>query len=138
MIEELDELLLASQKEGVKASTGISMERLADGEYDAYIEAVEFTESKSKKLMFKWEFIITGPSNVGSHEWKYDMLTSPENMLALTTNLNKFDVEFNTIKEAKTKLGSMLDTPVKLTIKTSSPTDPQKDGYRNISVIPTI
>lgn len=132
MMDELNALLEASKN--VETTDGFS--KLPDGEYEAIIESVGFTESKSSgNLMFKWEFIITGPKFIKSHEWKYVVLNKPENMKRLTTDLAKFGINITSIDNIKNGLENLLDVPVLLTIKTSESKD-GKEGYRNISVNP--
>ena len=132
MLEELEELWKASQADGV---TEDSVDKNPDGEYNATVQDVGFTESKkNKNLMFKMEFIITGPTHAGSHEWKYYVLTSDSKMKTLTTDLKKFGVKTDSMKIINEELPNILDVPVKLTIKTGKPQADGKDGYRNISV----
>lgn len=132
MMDELNALLEASKN--VETTDGFS--KLPDGEYEAIIESVGFTESKnSGNLMFKWEFIITGPKFIKSHEWKYVVLNKPENMKRLTTDLAKFGINITSIDNIKNGLVNLLDVPVLLTIKTSEAKN-DKEGYRNISITP--
>lgn len=131
MMEELNALLEESKNVEIN-----DFEKIPDGEYDAVIESVGFTESKtSHNLMFKWEFIITGPKYAKVHEWKYTVLNKAENMKRLTTDLAKFGVNVTSMDNIRAGLENLLDVPVILTIKTSEGKD-GKEGYRNISVNP--
>lgn len=133
MLEELNALLEESKT--VEVNDGF--DKLPDGEYEAIIEACEFCESKnSGNLMFKMEFIITGPTHAKKHEWKYYVLNSAENMKRLTTDLAKFGLPINSMAEIQDSLGDLLDVPVSLVIKTSAPKAEGKEGYRNISINP--
>lgn len=132
MMDELNALLEASKT--VELNDGF--DKLPDGDYEAVVESVGFTESKNTgNLMFKWEFIITGPTHVKCHEWKYVVLNKAENMKRLTTDLAKFGINITSMDAIKNGLENLLDVPVYLSIKTSEGKD-GKEGYRNISVNP--
>lgn len=134
-MEEMDKELQAL----LDASADVVVDdfsEVPDGTYEATIYAVEFTESKnSHKLMFKWEFIYTEEDYANRHEWKYTVLDKPENMKRLTTDLEKFGIECDTIDHIKEQLEHLLDVPVTLTIK-SSQSKTNDQIYRNISVNP--
>lgn len=134
-MEEMDKELQAL----LDASADVTVDdfsEVPDGTYEATIHAVEFTESKtSGNLMFKWEFIYTSEEYANRHEWKYTVLNKPENMKRLTTDLEKFGIECNSIEHIKEQLEHLLDVPVTLTIK-SSPSKTNDQIYRNISVNP--
>lgn len=133
MLEELNELLKASKDVEVNDN----FDKTPDGEYEAIIESCEFTESKtSGNLMFKMEFIITGPAFAKKHEWKYYVLNKPENMKRLTTDLEKFGLNCSSMETINKGLEDLLDVPVSLIIKTSEPKEEGKEGYRNISINP--
>lgn len=133
MMDELNALLEASKN--VETTDGFS--KLPDGEYEAIIESVGFTESKnSGNLMFKWEFIITGPKFIKSHEWKYVVLNKPENMKRLTTDLEKFGINTSSMATIQGGLENLLDVPVILEIKTTPAKEAGKDPFRNISIKP--
>lgn len=131
MDKELEALLQASADVKVDDYSDVP-----DGTYEATIYAVEFTESKtSGNLMFKWEFIYTDEDYANKHEWKYTVLNKPENMKRLTTDLEKFGIECDSIEHIKEQLEHLLDVPVTLTIK-SSQSKTNDQVYRNISVNP--
>ena len=134
MLDELNALLEASKD--VEVNDG-AFDKTPDGEYTAIIEACEFCESKtSKNLMFKVEFIITGPKYAKRHEWKYYVLNKPENMKRLVTDLEKFGINCSSMETIQKGLPNLLDVEVTLVIKTSEPKEEGKEGYRNISVSP--
>ena len=131
MDKELQALLEASAN--VKVD---DYSQVPDGTYEAIIYGVEFTESKtSGNLMFAWEFIYTDEDYANKHEWKYTVLNKPENMKRLTTDLEKFGIECDSIEHIKGQLEHLLDVPVTLTIK-SSQSKTNDQVYRNISVNP--
>jgi len=134
-MEEMDKELQAL----LDASADVTVDdfsEVPDGTYEATIYGVEFTESKaSKNLMFKWEFIYTDEQYANRHEWKYTVLNKPENMKRLTTDLEKFGIECDSIEHIKGQLEHLLDVPVVLTIK-SSQSKTNDQVYRNISVNP--
>lgn len=134
MLEELNALLEESKNVELNDNT---FDKLPDGEYTALIDNCEFTESKnSGNLMFKMEFIITGPKFAKKHEWKYYVLNKAENMKRLTTDLTKFGINCSSMDKIQAGLEDLLDVEVNLTIKTSEPKEEGKEGYRNISVNP--
>lgn len=138
MMNELN-ALLESAKELPKKELGDGeFARLPDGEYDAVIFNVKFTESKtSGNLMFVWEFIISEGQYAKFHEWKYSVLNSPEAMQRLITDLTKFGVNTESIETIEKDFDTLLDVPVKLTIITTpNKTNPAAEPYRNISVKP--
>lgn len=133
MMDELNALLEASKT----VELNDNFDKLPDGDYEAIVESVGFTESKSSgNLMFKWEFIITGPTHAKAHEWKYVVLNKAENMKRLTTDLAKFGLNVTSMENIKNGLENLLDVPVVLSIKTSPSKEEGKEGYRNISVNP--
>lgn len=135
MMEDLNALLSAAKELPEIAGDG-EYQKIPDGLYNAVIDKVEFKESKAGKLMFVWEFIITEGQFNKYHEWKYSMLTTPENMQRLITDLNKFGVNTNDMTTMQNDLELLIDVPVTLEIKsTASKTDPET-VYRNISVKP--
>ena len=134
MLNELNALLEASKD--IEVNDG-AFDKTPDGEYTAIIEACEFCESKSSKnLMFKIEFIITGPKYAKRDEWKYYVLNKPENMKRLVTDLEKFGINCSSMETIQEGLSNLLDVEVTLVIKTSEPKEEGKEGYRNISVNP--
>ena len=134
MLEELNALLEASKN--VELNDG-EFDRTPDGEYEGFIYACEFCESKnSGNLMFKLELVITGPKFAKKHEWKYYVLNKPENMKRLTTDLEKFGLNCTSMDTIQKGLESLLDVPVSIVIKTSEPKEEGKEGYRNISINP--
>ncbi len=131
MMDELKELFDAAKDLPTEEFT-----RLEEGTYDAVVHAVEFTESKSKNLMFKWEFIVTEGPKKGAHEWKYNVLNKPEAMKRLVTELGKFGIDTTSIEKMQEQLGDVLDVPVKMTIKMSENKNNPAEPYRNVSVNP--
>lgn len=133
MLEELDKLLEASVD--VELNSG-EFDPVEDGTYNAIIESVGFTESKSGNYMFKWEFIIQDKPYVNRHEWKYNVLNKPENMKRLTTDLVKFGIDTSSMDAIQKGLSDLLDVEVYLEIKTTPAKEAGKDPFRNISVKP--
>ena len=122
MFDELNELL-ASAKEVEVTGDGEYTE-LPEGEYNATIENVSFGESKAGNLKFEWEFVITDGDYVNRHHWKYNTLTSPENMKRLLTELEKFGVDTTTMETINNSLPDLINVPVviKITKSTSKTT----------------
>lgn len=131
-MKDLDQLLKDSKDVEVD-----SYDELPDGEYFARIESVEVKTSKSGNLMFVWEFVLEDNEKYNNrHHWKYSMLTSPENMKRLTTDLNKFEVDTTSMQTIDSDMSKLLDVPVIIIIKRST----GKDGtvYTNTSVKPDL
>jgi hypothetical protein len=136
MLEDLNALLEAAKELPELPSEG-EYQKLPDGEYQAIIDKVEFKESKSGKLMFVWEFIITEGQYVKYHEWKYSMLTSPENMQRLITDLKKFGVNTESMEKIENDFDLLINVPVTLKIESKvSKQNPDAEPFRNISVKP--
>lgn len=116
MLDELKDLLEESKT--VELEDGF--DDLPDGTYEAYIDSVEFKESQSGNLMFEWHFIIEGPTHAGRHHWKYQVLTSAENMKRLTTDLAKFGVDTTSMASIEAGMDEFLiDAPCDITLKTT-------------------
>lgn len=131
MTEELNSLLdMAKELPDDDFKAG-EFTQLPDGDYIGIIEEVCFTESKNKKLMFKWTILITEGEYKKRKEWKYNMLTSKEGMKWLTIDLKKFGVntesEQSILEDAEKQ---MLDVEVKVTVKTN------ENDFRGIYVKP--
>ena len=136
MLDDLNALLEAAKELPELPAEG-EYQKLPDGEYEAIISKVEFKESKKGRLMFVWEFIITEGQFTKYHEWKYSMLTSPENMQRLVTDLKKFGVNTNSMETIETDFELLIDVPVILNIKTNVNTkNPDAEPFRNVSVKP--
>ena len=122
MFDELNELL-ASATDVEIAGDGEYTE-LPEGEYKAVIENVSFGESKAGNLKFEWEFVINEGDYVNRHHWKYNTLTSPENMKRLLTELEKFGIDTTTMETINNGLPDLINVPViiKITKSTSKTT----------------
>lgn len=136
MLDDLNALLEAAKELPELPGDG-EYQKLPDGEYTAIIDNVKFSESKKGSLMFVWEFIITDGPFTKYHEWKYSMLTSPENMQRLTTDLKKFGVNTTSMEKIEKDFNLLVDVPVTLKIEsTVSKKDPSAAPFRNVSVKP--
>lgn len=136
MLEDLN-LLLDAAKDLPQLPAEGEYQKIPDGVYNAVIDKVQFKESKKGKLMFVWEFIITEGEFTKYHEWKYSMLTSPEHMQRLTTDLIKFGVNIKSMDTIEKDFELLIDVPVTLKIEsTVSKSNPDAEPFRNISVKP--
>lgn len=136
LLKELNGLLEDSKE--VELPTGGDFEDLPDGTYEAVIENCEFKESKSSgNLMFEWHFIIENGQYAGRHHWKYQVLTSAENMKRLTTDLAKFRVDTTSMDAIERGIDEVLiGAPCDITVKTSVAKDGKYKGqsFTNTSI----
>src|SRR5687767_10668102 len=59
-----------------------------DGKYQVNVEQVEIVRSKTNSQpMLKWTLKIMGPQHIGRLMWRYNMLSTPENMKWLKGDL---------------------------------------------------
>jgi hypothetical protein len=136
MMEDINALLAAAQELPKQEFESGEFTKLPNGSYEAVICDVKFKESKTGKLMFVWEFIITEGQYTKKHEWKYSMLTSPQSTQILLSDLNKFGVNTKTLETIEEDFNLLLDVPVTINITETPAKDPTKEPYRNISVKP--
>lgn len=135
MMEDINALLSAASELPQVDNSG-EFTKLPNGIYEAVIFNIKFAESKSGKLMFVWEFIITEGEHIKKHEWKYSMLTSAQSTQILMSDLSKFGVNTKTIETIEEDFNLLMDVPVELKISETPAKDPTKEPFRNISVKP--
>lgn len=142
-IEGLQERLREGEESFKKAPAdgGFSTELPPDGEYQAVVKKFDFFESKKSGDAF----LKTVLEIAFDREWQgtevetIHNLTDPEVLESgwLKTHLKRLgadvdELELSAVSPGSELLGSLLDVPVAIAIKTSDRTNDQGEPYRNV------
>lgn len=141
-IDNLEERLAAMQPAFTEASadTGSPFEPPPDGDYQALVKRFDFFESKAGQAFLKTEMEVVHDQAYNGREVSVvHNLEDPERINYLKRHLDILGadvkgLDLRLIRPGSELLGSLCDTPVEITVKTSDRVDKDGKPYRNIYV----
>ena len=90
-----------------------------DGKYQVNVDKVEITTAKtSGNPMLKWTLKIIGPQYIGRLMWRYNMLSTPENMKWLKGDLQTCGLQLDKVSNLQSRLPELLDIKLEVTKRT--------------------
>lgn len=93
-------------------------DNLPDGKYQAKIETVRFTRTKTTDLpMFSWDMILVS-QHAGRHVFHNRVLRDADSMKWAKQEFTNLGLEANSISELTSKLDEILDAVIEIQLKT--------------------
>jgi hypothetical protein len=90
-----------------------------DGKYQVNVEKAEIVRSKTNnEPMLKWTLKIIAPSHIGRLMWRYNMLSTPENMKWLKGDLQTCGLQLDKVSNLHGRLTDLLDVKLEVTKRT--------------------
>jgi hypothetical protein len=90
-----------------------------DGKYQVNVEKAEIARSKTDNApMLKWTLKIIAPNHIGRLMWRYNMLSTPENMKWLKGDLQTCGLQLDKVSNLQSRLIELLDVKLEVTKRT--------------------
>jgi hypothetical protein len=103
----------------ITAEAATSGSAPADGKYQVNVDKVEIVRAKTgNQPMLKWTLKILGPQYIGRLMWRYNMLSSPENMKWLKGDLQTCGLQLDKVSNLQSRLPELLDIKLEVTKRT--------------------
>lgn len=93
-------------------------ESVPDGKYQCVVECVELVRTTNGDPMLKWTLRILGPTHEGRLLWRYNVLSSDENVVWLKKDLRRCGIHLARVSELPANLERLLDIKLEVNKKT--------------------
>jgi len=95
-----------------------AFESVPDGRYQAVVDRIELVRTQNGDPMLKWTLRILGPTHANRLLWRYNVLSSDENVKWLKKDLLRCGVQLTRLSELPANLERLLDLRLDINKKT--------------------